>query len=464
MNAPPAASNDSADTRRALRLVLLAALGLRALLAVGAWLAGHGAGVFRFPDSTNYLDLARAMAARGVFERNHLPEIVRTPGYPLLLLPGVVAGRVEAVTIALQTGISVGTVAGVFALARALGGSRRMALAAAAAFAVEPLSVIYAPLILTETAFTALLVWALCLAVLHGRTGRLPHLLGAVTLLAAAAYVRPVGYLLPFAVAGFFAAQAAARRRWSALPPAVLAAVMAAALLAPWQLRNRAAAGYGGFSAVSAQSMYFYNAAAVLAAHRGVPLQTQQRQMGWPSDEETYLRAHPAQRSWRRARRLDFIAAEGRRIVLRDPATFARAWAAGTARVLAGTGGAELQHLFAAEPREPLGRRLASARFTAADLLHLAAALPMLAIYAAAAWGAATLLRGRRDVLRPELVLLGGICAYLLVVPGPAGVARFRHPVMPLVCIAAGAGVADVLGRRARRGSPTVDHRTGGIP
>jgi len=300
-------------------------------------------------------------------------------------------------------------------------------------------------------------VWALYLIVAFAQTARLPHLLSAMVLLAAAAYVRPVGYLLPFAVAAFFAVLAAARRRWSAVAPAVLAALVAAALLVPWQLRNRAAAGYSGFSAVSAQSMYYYNAAAVLAAHRGVPLETQQRQMGWPSDEETYLRAHPDQRSWRRARRLDFIAAEGRRVVLRDPLTFARAWAAGTARVLGGTGGAELQHLFAAEPREPLGRRLAHARFTAADLLHVAAAVPMLAIYAGAAWGALCLLRRRRRGVHPELVLLGAICAYLLVVPGPAGVARFRHPVMPLVCIAAGAGIVDVLGRRRGATAHRID-------
>ncbi|HKP76181.1 MAG TPA: glycosyltransferase family 39 protein, partial [Longimicrobiaceae bacterium] len=185
-----------------LAWILAAALALRAGLALLAWLLHHDAAVYAYPDTATYVAPARELASHGTFTVNGVPELLRTPGYPLLMVPGVLLGNVTAVTIALQVALSVATCAGVYLLARELVDDRRAALLAAGIAAVEPLGVQYAALLLSECAFTALLVFALLLLVRYLKRERPGELLGGIVLLCAAAYVRPAGYLLPFACAG----------------------------------------------------------------------------------------------------------------------------------------------------------------------------------------------------------------------------------------------------------------------
>lgn len=117
---------------------------------------------FTAPDTRTCGGPATELLHHGTFTTQGRPEVFRTPGYPLLLLPGLGTGQLTAVTIAIQIALSLLTVAGVFALALAVTVTEnaRAAAAAAGVYAVEPLSVEYASLLLTETLFTALLVCA----------------------------------------------------------------------------------------------------------------------------------------------------------------------------------------------------------------------------------------------------------------------------------------------------------------
>ena len=83
-------------------------------------------------------------------------EIRRTPGYPLLLTLGVLADRIAAVTIAVQILLGMATVWMVALLARRVigagtGDASRFSLWAAAAYALDPLSILYPSLLLTRT-------------------------------------------------------------------------------------------------------------------------------------------------------------------------------------------------------------------------------------------------------------------------------------------------------------------------
>lgn len=425
--------------------ILLLALALRLGLALTAWLLNRDPAVFTAPDTSTYLVPARELAAYGTFTTHGAPELIRTPGYPLLMVPGVLAGNVTAVTIALQIGLSLVTCVGVFLLGLELTGDRRVALAGAGIAAVEPLGVQYSAILLSEGAFTALVVLALVALARHARRATPASLAAGTVLLCAAAYVRPAGYLLPFAVATFFALYAAFRRRWRAVAWAAAAGVLAFGLFLPWKVRN-AAAGYPGFSAVVPYSVYFYNAAAVLAHREGISQQEQQARMGWLSDS-VYFRLHPEQRAWPVARRLAYMEREGRRIVRADPGALVRSHARGVASAALGTGAGEFRSLMGIRP--PPGTILQRLRAGgAAPVAVVPDVLGMLFL------GAVYLLSGfwlvrRFRRLTAAWILVLATAAYMLAIAGGVGGARFRVPAMPLLCVTAGAGAVLLLRRRA---------------
>ena len=137
-----------------------------------------------------------ALLASREFTRQGLPELVRTPGYPLLLSLGIALGHVELVTVLLQIALGVATVWLAHRLTELVGGSRAAALAAAGFLAIDPLSIGYCCYLMPETLFTFLLVLGIVCLLEYLRSERLGQLLAGGGLVAAAALVRPVGYYL----------------------------------------------------------------------------------------------------------------------------------------------------------------------------------------------------------------------------------------------------------------------------
>jgi len=437
------------DTTRALAWILAIAVVVRVLFAIGAWLVATDVTVFHVSDTGTYIAPARELLTNGTFTRGGRPELVRTPGYPLLLVPGIWLGRVEATTITLQIVLSVLTVAGVYVLGRRLCASRRVALVAAALYAVEPLSVIYSSMLVTETLFTFLVVWSLVLIVAYTRESRLTALVGGTALLTASAYVRPAGYFLPFSLVAVLGGYAALRRSWSVLRDLALAAASIVVVVAPWQLRNRAL-GFHGISAISAENLYFYSAAGLRAARGHTSLEAAQVAMGYRNDS-VYLALHPDQRAWRPGERFQFMADEGAREVLADLPRYAPIHVAGMARVLFSPGVHEVLMLYGLPPvhggfrdrvrTEGLGNGLIQVWRTNAIAIVLLGVLGLVlgTMYWLAVRG---LVLGEHWRDPATVLVLASVAYFVTIAGGPAGESRFRHPVMPLVCVLAAAGVA----------------------
>ena len=130
-------------------------------------------------------------------------EIRRPPGYPLLLTLGVLADRIAAVTIAVQILLGTATVWMVALLARRVigagtGDASRFSLWAAAAYALDPLSILYPSLLLTETLFTAVFVVHLLALLRFLETRAVGTAALAGVLAAVSTFVRPVAYFWPF--------------------------------------------------------------------------------------------------------------------------------------------------------------------------------------------------------------------------------------------------------------------------
>ena len=430
-----------AAEKRTLRWIVVGAIAVRSLLALSAWVVARDPMAFHQPDTASYLAPARELLSAGTFSTHGEAELVRTPGYALLLIPGIWLGHSEAVTIALQIALSALTVIGVFMLSQRILGDRRLALIAAAFYGLEPLSVTYSALLLTETLFTFLIVWGVVLVVDWVRRGRPAMLICGAAVLALAAYVRPAGYFLAFGLLVALAIQAVVRKRWRALRPIVLAALTAVAVLAPWQLRNRAL-GYNGFSAVSALAVYFYNGAAVHAVREHRSFEAAQAAMGYQNDS-VYFAVHPEQRAWRPGARYQFMQEEGARQLRQDPLAYVPIHAVGVTQLIFNPGVISLLQLYHHAPPSPAhldqGNGTGVARGSAVMLvLVVVLGIVLLVGYGLAVRGVLS----ARSFTDPATILLLCTMAYFaLVGGGPMGGSRFRHPIMPFVCVLAAAGV-----------------------
>lgn len=448
--------------------VLALAFVLRALLPLLAAAVTQDTSVYQAPDTVSYVKPARELAATGSFTSNGLPEIMRSPGYPLLLVPGILAGRLELVTIGLQILLGCATVYFVYKIALLLFDKSGIAAACALLCALDPLLIIYTSKLLTETlstCLTAAFVYWLLRYLKDDAPGRL---VVSAVILAASVYVRPINYFLPVLVASGLLIRALCRRprarRLFAHAGIFLATSMAPVGL--WQVRNLVETGYGGFSAISDVTLYFYHGAAVLAAEHGASYYETQREMGY-TDEEVYLEQHPEQRGWSPARRYRYMRNQGMRVLARRPWTYARIHVKGMARALLDPGAFDWLKMFNLYPQSGGGllgsvvdkgmMQTVGELFRERPLLfwsNLALGLVLASYLLLAAVGAIS-----RGVLRSPgvvVILLVGIY-FLAVSGGPQAECRFRHPLMPLLCVLAGAGlsaIAGKFGRMARTPAP----------
>lgn len=438
---------------------------LRVLTPLAALATAHAEPMFHEPDTAGYLRAAEQLATTGQFATADGPEIVRTPGYPLLLAFGVLAGRVDAVTIGLQIVLSCISVWLVYRLGLLLEG-RRAGLAAAWLLACEPLSVLYASKLLSETLFTTLLTLSIFFAARYHRELRWFDVLGAAIAIAAAAYVRPMAYYLPpwLAVVWLVSLSRRAASRWRLAKQLGAFLLVSMGLMGLWQLRNLRVAGYPGFSAIADVNLYYYQAVPVLAELEGIPpqrLAEYQRELGF-HDRAAWLRRHPEARGWSEARRYAMLRTEARRVLRAHPRIAMRLHLVGVSHTLFDSGRNAWVHFFRLLPDDELadagGLRSLSERLIAAlrnkplVLVIHAALVLMLAIYLGLAL--AGIMRGvlKRDSM--ATLILAVLAYFLILSGGPAGYHRFRLPIEPAFCLLAGQGwvaVADACRRRNRK-------------
>ena len=427
--------------------MLVFAIVIRAVYVLGAWLVS-GESVFYEQDTGTYIEPARELVTHGAFARGGQPELQRTPGYSVFLVPALLTGHLTLAALISNIVLSTLTVLGTYLLGCRLLDDTRMAIVAAWLYAVEPLSLVSTAMIASETLFTTMMLYALVLVVSYCRTDRRRELLAGIALLALSAYVRPAGYYLPFMLVGFLGIVAIARRTWNRVAPLVVAGALAGVVVLPWHLRNRAL-GYSGFSAAASTIMYFANAAAVKAAQAGVPFTEMQARMGNLNDAR-YFSLHPEQRGWSPGERYSYMGHEGAVIVRQNLPLYARIHLAGMARVAFDPGAIGLLKPYGLYPKVGgLLNRLVTYGIVDA-MAYLFRANP-LATFVLAVLGVLLIgeyllallgVLGGRRFLDPGMILIVLSIGYFIAIAGgPIGYGRFRHPAMPLVCVLAAAGL-----------------------
>jgi 4-amino-4-deoxy-L-arabinose transferase-like glycosyltransferase len=433
---------------------LLAPLLVNFLLRLTLMLVAYhctGTQVMTEGDTQSYLEPGRNLflhgsLASGGHPEGVLPEIDRTPGYPIfLMLTGMLHENV-LLTVLMQIFVSCLSMLLVAKTAERVFPDRHAGVVAAWLYALEPLGIIYTVRVLPEMLFGSIALAAIERFIAFLKSDRLSSLVHSGVLFAAATYVRPVSYYLvfPLAIGLVLVKGKGSFKTWMAAAIFLLTSV---SLISLWQIRNYVETGYSGFSSIVEKNLYFYQSAEISAEAQHISLEERQKELGYVN-ESSYLAEHPEQRAWMQSERLRFMKAESMRVLSQHPGLYARSHFAGVAVVAFTPGSAALLQLIGKYPdAATMPHRILNEGVLGSLLRviagHSAVAVTMvgmegflLLVYMLAICGS---ISGRGD--RVIVLTLVGICFYFLLISGGAqAVGRYRLPVMPILCVLAAGG------------------------
>jgi len=403
---------------------------------------------FVSPDTPTYILPAQSLITHGSFSSYETPEIVRTPGYPLLLVPAVAFGHPIAIGLLENFLLATASGALIWLIVRDSLPASNAGLWAILLYCPEPVGLLYSEQILSDMLFSTQLLLFVWLGVRFLRKPSYVNLLLAALALGAATYTRPVTLYLGLWLAPLLLFLPGYLTRGQRLARAILFPLLCGLTLAPWILRNVTVSEYPGFSSASDGGLYGYGAAAVKARleHKNFVETLKELGMG---DDGHYFESHPEQRSWPNGKIAKFQRDEAARIILGHFSTYALIHAHGCAVVVFAPGTTETLTalglyakgsglLARALDQGILGATLGLIRQNPVVGVALALMGTQLLIYY---WLA---LKGLRHMPPAVRALLVSLSLYLVLVSGQAlAVARYRVPVMPLVCIAAGVAIAN---------------------
>jgi 4-amino-4-deoxy-L-arabinose transferase-like glycosyltransferase len=217
---------------------LAAKLAIAFVILVGAGYAATLGSQLRFPDEHDYVTIATNLAHRGTYSLDGVtPTAFRPPGYPTLLAALQVLGiGVRGARLANVVMLAL-TVAGVWVLARRVGGPRVAALAVCVS-AIYPLFTYTAGTLYSQTMAGVFFIWALValVACLDAETARRRALLAAGGgLLFSICFLTVPTF--GASLIGVLIWMAFVRRR-RALPLVAVTVIAAAILPTAWTVRN----------------------------------------------------------------------------------------------------------------------------------------------------------------------------------------------------------------------------------
>jgi 4-amino-4-deoxy-L-arabinose transferase-like glycosyltransferase len=244
--------------------ILWITLGIGVLTHSAFLIADHS---YYAIDTASYMVPAdNLLHGHGFVNKFYQPEVVRTPGYPLMLaLFQINPLRVEYL-ILLQHLLCVLTVAALAAVALRITNSSLIALASASVLSFDLATLVVANELLTEITFTvfiALISWIL-FRVAKEPTGIVARSAVAGLLGGCAVLIRPVGVLYFVPVSAYF--YLVLKRR--AFRPIVVFTALFLMIPLGWSARNYLESGYFGISTIGAQDLLDFKAAGALAARQ----------------------------------------------------------------------------------------------------------------------------------------------------------------------------------------------------
>ncbi|HSK43396.1 MAG TPA: phospholipid carrier-dependent glycosyltransferase [Candidatus Binatia bacterium] len=382
-------------------------------------------------DSPGYIRPAtNLLAGNGFTDAQGHPDILRTPGYPLVILPFLWAHLDLKYLVLFQHLLRVLIIVASAAFAFQLTRSRRQALLVGILLSIDLPFLRSANNVMTEIVFTLFLGIALKLLFTESSKSsqRMIHLVAAGLICGATVLIRPVSIFLFVPVAIYLLA---VRRSQGWLAAFAFSAAFLCLPLA-WAARNEIKAGYFGVSSISGYSILQYRAAGVLAINDPgdfyVNLEKRQSELeGQACQELQRLRGTDCAQMSDPAKSA-YFAQFGRRIVARHPLAYIKL-------ALRGFG----MMMLTGSPASLSG--MTGLSFGVAAKILLLYTVPCLGL---ALFG----LQQYWNMNRAFFWLAALVIGYFVAVScGAETFARFRIPILPLYSILIALGIGSVWQR-----------------
>jgi 4-amino-4-deoxy-L-arabinose transferase-like glycosyltransferase len=380
-------------------------------------------------DTPSYLIPAdNLLHGQGFVNGLHHPELLRTPGYPLLLTIFRVAPLKIEHLILVQHLLCVLLAVAVTAIALRITGSRLAAWVTAVVLSLDLATLRVANLLLTEVLFTVLisLVCWILYRVTAKPAGNVLACVAAGLLGGYAVLVRPVGILcfLPLSFCLFLAL------KQRALRPVLVFVVFFLLLPMLWASRNFVEGGYFGISAIGAEDILYYRAAGALAIQQPgsytaniLKINSALIQQTCPDLEHEYQRNCSQITD---AQQAAYASRKGISIIRRYPLSYLHSAAVSLAYLIFGGGAEALSRISNFSPR-------------VAACIVLLFTIPEACFALIGCW-----YWYRRDRSLCWFLVLT-IAYFLVISAGGEAYSRFKVPIMPMYALLIGGGVVRIV-------------------
>lgn len=441
--------------KKELLLVLTFALIMRATISIVTVVVNKSNCAFYTSDTGSYVAPAKSLIESRSFDLGGKPYLFRTPGYPLLLIPGILVGKMVFITIGLQILISCVTVAIVFELALELFNSRKIAIIAALLYASEPMSIVFSSFLMSETLFTFCIAsFVLCL-VKYQQMGSTRYIIMAAVALSAGVYVRPVAYFLPVytcLILLFVMLFNRVKLTRSVIDVLIFFAI-SATLIGAWQIRNYNKTSWGGFS--SSGIVMFYNsnylpAIRLLSAGKISDYDSAFLiQTDWPDNE---LNGPDTQQVKELSRNYEYMRDEVLKVIRDNPSAVVSFYLKRMVKYFLAPGAIQMLNLFNVKvPKRVVEEKRGKSLLEKRRLYYENAPIYFWADAMFGVWLGLCLMFVLVAVVSKEVwhrvpVGLLFVIGYFAVVSASTPTAsRIRHPIMPLLCVLAAFGACRII-------------------
>ena len=227
---------------------------------------------FFLADSYAYNLLGANIAQHGYYTPNGgEPGLSRAPGYPVYLAAIYkIFGVKPAIALFLQIVLS-GLIPLFLYMNAELLFSKRVARIASVLSIVEPVSIIYANILLSETLFVVFLLLSTFFFIKSMKNKSMSALVASAITAGIGAYFRPVILYLPFAYAFLYVAVSWLSFR-DRIKYAVGIVLITGLTVLPWFARNYMVDRYKGFTSIQDVNLYYWRAAGVISEIEHLPL------------------------------------------------------------------------------------------------------------------------------------------------------------------------------------------------
>lgn len=433
----------SIKNKKAIWYVLFLAAVLRILLPIIAYIRNKNFSIFYSIDSDKYISLAKTLLEKRAFVYNGLPEIERTPGYPIFLMPGIKLDQPEIVTTIIQIVLSCLTVFLVFKVSLLIFKKYEIAILSSLLYALEPLSILYSSKLLPETLFTTLIVLSIYSLTKYFNDKKLIDLATSSIALAISAYIRPNSILLGaiIAIILFLYFYTCKQRNVSQIVASFLFILIFTFITGVWHMRNLSVANYNGFSAIGDRAIYELSVECHVCNY-----EAKNQRLGREKRKEFFLINYPE----KRIEMYKFLRDEGSKMILNNPLMYFLMHLKGMSMFLLNPGLTEFLRMFNFNYPEVL--KIIQTYFDvglSAVLCKILKEIPIIfllfvfsSLIVLIYFLLALIPLTSRKLFTVQFISIISVMIYLFVIASyEAGRSRYRQPIMPLVSVLSGYGL-----------------------